>query len=219
MFKIGEFSKLSNVSIRMLRHYDKLDLLIPDQIDESTGFRYYSAHQLQKVNKIQKLKVLGFSLGIIKEMLEVDDVTNLSNYFEIRERELKEELAKISVQSKQLDRVKNVLEEDTNSMNYNVVLKEIPERNVMSIRKVVASYAEEGKLWEELYGEYQKQKIKFTNPPMGVTIYHDSEYKEQNIEIEVQSSIEGTYADTEEVKFFKAPKIQEIGRASCRERV
>ena len=41
MLKIGEFSKLSRVSIRMLRHYDELGLLAPQSIDPFTGYRYY----------------------------------------------------------------------------------------------------------------------------------------------------------------------------------
>ena len=45
MFKIGEFSKLSQVSIRMLRYYDEMGLLKPDRIDTFTGYRLYSAAQ------------------------------------------------------------------------------------------------------------------------------------------------------------------------------
>ncbi|TCW58206.1 MerR-like DNA binding protein [Bacillus thuringiensis] len=43
MFKIGDFSKLSSLSIRMLRHYDKVELLQPVKVDEQSGYRYYSA--------------------------------------------------------------------------------------------------------------------------------------------------------------------------------
>jgi len=48
MFKIGDFSKLSSISIRMLRHYDKVELLQPVKVDEQSGYRYYSADQLKK---------------------------------------------------------------------------------------------------------------------------------------------------------------------------
>ncbi|PGQ27426.1 MerR family DNA-binding transcriptional regulator [Bacillus thuringiensis] len=53
MFKIGDFSKLSSISIRMLRHYDKVELLQPVKVDEQSGYRFYSADQLKKVNQIQ----------------------------------------------------------------------------------------------------------------------------------------------------------------------
>ena len=42
MLKIGEFSKLTRVSIRMLRHYDEIGLLRPTETDAWTGYRYYS---------------------------------------------------------------------------------------------------------------------------------------------------------------------------------
>lgn len=41
MLKIGEFSKVTGVSIHMLRNYDKIGLLVPSQIDTQTGYRYY----------------------------------------------------------------------------------------------------------------------------------------------------------------------------------
>lgn len=63
MLKIGEFSKLSRVSVRMLRHYDQKGLLTPSEIDPMTGYRYYSENQLSQVFRITALKDLGFSLG------------------------------------------------------------------------------------------------------------------------------------------------------------
>ncbi|MFV0395042.1 MAG: GyrI-like domain-containing protein [Coprobacillaceae bacterium] len=95
-------------------------------------------------------------------------------------------------------------------MKYDVILKEIPERNVMSIRQVVSEFSDEGTLWNALYTEAQKQKVEYTNPPLGMTLYHDPEYKEKDIDIEVQSTIVGDYNDTEVVKFFKAPAIEVV---------
>ena len=46
MLKIGEFSKLSRVSVRMLRHYDEIGLLKPAEIDTFTDYRYYREDQL-----------------------------------------------------------------------------------------------------------------------------------------------------------------------------
>ena len=47
MFKIGEFSKLSRISIRMLRHYDEIGLLVPEETDPWTGYRRYPADDRQ----------------------------------------------------------------------------------------------------------------------------------------------------------------------------
>ena len=63
MLKIGEFSKLSRVSVRMLRHYDDIGLLTPAYIDRFTDYRYYSGSQLPTVGRITGLKDMGLRLA------------------------------------------------------------------------------------------------------------------------------------------------------------
>ena len=70
MLKIGDFSKLSRVSIRMLRHYDEIGLLRPARIDRFTGYRYYTTGQLPRMNQIQSLRQMGFSLTEIIALLD-----------------------------------------------------------------------------------------------------------------------------------------------------
>ncbi|MAT99904.1 MAG: hypothetical protein CL608_22415 [Anaerolineaceae bacterium] len=72
MFQIGEFSRLGSVTIETLRHYDALGLLKPAKVDPSTGYRYYSAKQMQPLNRILALKEVGFSL---EENMPVYEVT------------------------------------------------------------------------------------------------------------------------------------------------
>jgi len=208
MFKIGDFSKLSNVSVRMLRYYEKKGLLFPDKVDRFSGYRFYSAAQLETVGRIQKLKALGFSLAVIRKMLSCDDFKDIKVCFEIRQRELREEFETITAQANMLDSVKQILEKDAEMMNYSVVLKEIPERFVMSIRRVVSGFADEGKLWGELYAACQAQAVQFADPPLAMSIYHDAEYKEENVDIEMQTAVEGIYESAEAVVFSKAPALQ-----------
>ena len=72
MLKIGDFSKLAQVSVKTLRYYGKLGLLEPTWIDRFTGYRYYTLDQLPRLNRILALKDLGFSLEQIKQMLRED---------------------------------------------------------------------------------------------------------------------------------------------------
>ena len=72
MFKIGDFSKLSQVSVKTLRYYDEIGLLRPSEIDRFTGYRYYAAGQLSRLNRILLLKGLGLSLDQIGRLLESD---------------------------------------------------------------------------------------------------------------------------------------------------
>ena len=66
--KIGEFSKLMQITVKTLRHYEQLGLLLPHEVDVSTGYRYYSLEQIQRLNGILHLKNLGFSLEEIKDI-------------------------------------------------------------------------------------------------------------------------------------------------------
>ncbi len=61
MFKIGDFSKLSSISIRMLRHYDNMELLRPEKIDAQTGYRYYSAKTITESKSNSKFEGYGIS--------------------------------------------------------------------------------------------------------------------------------------------------------------
>ena len=49
MFRIGEFSQIARVSGRLLRYYDSIGLLRPPRIDTDTGYRSYSAGQLERL--------------------------------------------------------------------------------------------------------------------------------------------------------------------------
>lgn len=81
MLKIGEFSKLSRVSIRMLHHYDEIGLLKPVQIDHFTGYRYYKEEQLTTAGRIRALKDMGFGLTHIGEILSCyEDYVKLEEY-------------------------------------------------------------------------------------------------------------------------------------------
>ena len=186
MFKIGEFSKLSSISIRMLRYYDEKDILNPEYVDPKSGFRYYLAKQLNTVGKIQKLKSIGFSLAAIRKMLASDD---LKVHFEIREEELKKELSSIQTQGRMLESIKDSLESHESLMPYSVILKSLPKRRVISLRRQVLDYYQEGKLWEALENFSKKYNVKYADNSYSMAIYHDPEYKEKHVDIEVQCTI------------------------------
>ncbi|ASA20851.1 MerR family transcriptional regulator [Paenibacillus donghaensis] len=193
MFRIGDFSKLSNISIRMLRHYDKLGVLIPEKTDQDTGFRYYSAAQLRTVNKIQMLKEMGFSLAIIKEMLSSDgDLAKIRAYFAVREAELQEELWLLNTQNQLLASSLELLRRDVLPMEYHVLVKSIPERAVISARRIIPTYADEHLLWGQLYSELAGQNLPIAAPPYGLAIFHDQEHKDSDVDVEVQLAVGGS---------------------------
>lgn len=58
--KIGEFSQMMQVTVKALRHYEQKGLLFPYEVDEWSGYRYYSVEQMQRLNTIRQLQSLGF---------------------------------------------------------------------------------------------------------------------------------------------------------------
>jgi DNA-binding transcriptional MerR regulator len=72
VFKIGEFSHIARVTTKLLRFYDQLGLLTPARVDPGTGYRYYLADQLPRLNRILALKELGLSLGEIRDLVEAE---------------------------------------------------------------------------------------------------------------------------------------------------
>ena len=79
--KIGEFSKLCNVSVKTLRYYDDIDLFKPSEIDLFSGYRYYTEEQLDDIYLIMELKEAGFSLLEI-----IDNWNNWNDEYFLRQK-------------------------------------------------------------------------------------------------------------------------------------
>ncbi|HDR7517659.1 MerR family transcriptional regulator [Bacillus mobilis] len=203
MFKIGDFSKLSSISIRMLRHYDKVELLQPVKVDEQSGYRYYSAAQLKKVNQIQTLKDMGFNISTIKEIVESENMEVIKSRFENRSAQIKGEMDDLQKQLRLLEASMKSMREDVVEMNYHVSIKEIPERNVASVRKVIPSYNREGDLWGILMQEIHMKNISIAHPSYSIAVFHDREYKENDVDVEIRLSILGKHENTKDVTFKK----------------
>ena len=84
MFSIGEFARLSGVSVRTLRHYDEIGLLRPAIVDPDTSYRGYSASQLDQINRVIALKELGFSLMQVGQLLDGVTIGELRGMLTLR---------------------------------------------------------------------------------------------------------------------------------------
>ena len=209
MIKIGDFSKLSRISIRMLRHYNEIGLLIPDNIDDFTGYRYYSEKQLPLANRINALKEMGFSLVTIAKILkEYDNPEALKQYLMLKHTEIKEQATSVNRQLLLLETTINRLGKDDKAMNYNVLLKEMPQRYVASVRKIIPNYECEGILWKQFSEESEPLKIQVATPEYCLAIFHDPAHVNEDVDVEIQMSVIGEYQDTENIKFKTVPPIQ-----------
>ena len=210
MLKIGDFSKLSRVSIRMLRHYDDIGLLKPAEIDDFTGYRYYREDQLFIVARITALKDMGFALADIVRILEVyDDREKLDGFLMARQKELAEEAKEMEYKLMLLDTARKRLRKEQR-MSFDVTVKTIPERYAATVHMVVPHYEDEGMAWSML--RETKEPLVPADPCYAVAEFLDDEYKEENVDIIVSMNVKGKYQDTEHVKFKDLPATKV---ASC----
>lgn len=182
MFRIGEFSKLTQVSVRMLRYYDEAGLLKPAEVDRWTGHRLYSVEQIPRLDRIRYLRDSGFLISEIALALEMDDHALLVSLdkkcLEIEQAIQKEQerLLKIAVAKEEIQGSKSEL-------HYHISMKSIPACQVLSLRRTVPTYYSEGDLWKELSAFAEKEEIEISSDTF--TIYHDTEYREQDVDMEI----------------------------------
>lgn len=207
MLKIGDFSKLSRVSIRMLRYYDELGLLAPCTTDSFTGYRYYSEDQLPTAGRIAALKDMGFSLADVGEILRAhDDREVLSARLQTKQAELRALSDETAQRLRLLETAMERLRKDAN-MKYDVTLKTLPERYAASVRQIIPCYEQEHILWQILMEETAGMNLLPGDPCYCSVTFYDGEYKESDVDVEAQKTVRGRYADTEHVTFKTLPPV------------
>jgi DNA-binding transcriptional MerR regulator len=208
MLKIGEFSKLAQVSVKTLRYYDELGLLRPNWVDRYTGYRYYTLQQLPRLNRLLALKELGFSLVHIARLLKEDLPTGeLQRLMKLRQTELEHQvqaeqarLARVAARLRQI-------EQEGRQPRYEVVVKPIPPRLVAGIRDTIAGPADIGSLFDELRSYLQGHAASAGPLSPCLAIYYDAEYQDRGSDVEVAVPIEGRLRSTARVTVHELPPI------------
>ena len=208
MLKIGDFSKLSRVSIRMLRHYDEIDLLKPARIDPESSYRYYGAEQLPIAGRISALKDMGFSLAAIREILPCcGDRDAMQRHLARRQAELQATIEQAAYRLRLLETAQNRLRKENAIMNYDVTIKTFPPRYAATVRQVIPTYEDEGMLWNLLMEETTPLHLIDGDPCYCCAVFHDQEFREEQADVEVQKDVQGAYRDTEHVRFRTLPEV------------
>jgi DNA-binding transcriptional MerR regulator len=206
-FKIGEFSRMMQVTVKTLRHYEKKGLLLPYEVDEWTGYRYYTICQMQKLNAIRQLQRLGFTLEEIKELYEED--SHVPSVEQLTEKINKtEELLKQLMERR--DQLKEWLESSKkhNDMEkYSIEL--LPEVIVASHREVISDYGALGMLcYEKIGPEMQRLGCQCPMPGYCFTIEHSEEYSPDSIDIEYCEQVVEMGQNSHIIQFKCLPAVE-----------
>jgi len=176
MYTIGQFSLITRLSVRTLRKYHEMGLLLPDYTDDETGYRYYKESSIERAQIITGLRELEFPLKDIKSILEScsEDEDILDQLIQQRDR-ISQQLTQIQEVEKGLQLViqqaqkRQRLPEDSEPIQ----IKEVPELFVAGIRATGP--------WNEIGGAFKplgRKAGRYIKPP-ALSLCFDGEYKEE----------------------------------------
>jgi len=206
MLKIGEFSTLTGISIHMLRNYDKIGLLKPEQVDRLSSYRFYGEKQIVRANHIQVLKSLGFGLNEISEILTDDTLENRVGTF--LEKKIREKEKSLSITEQQIAKMRQALNDldAQNAYTLSVSIKHLPARKVISLRGVIREFTQEGLLWERLNKACRENEIRLTDVQYCMAMTHSVNFEKNQIDTEVFRLVEQIGPDIDGLRFSEMPE-------------
>ncbi len=191
MFRIGDFSRLTRVSIKTLHHYDELGLFMPLRVDPLTGYRYYSFDQLPRLNRILALKDLGFTLEQVRQVL--DDCLSaeeLRGMLRLRQAQLQQQMDEAQERLAQVEIRLNQIEREGKMSEVEILLKTVDAITVAGAREVVAAPELMREhclaLMHESYALIEAQHLKTNGIPFALYYSGDAE----GIDVEMAFAVE-----------------------------
>ncbi|QZY17168.1 MerR family transcriptional regulator [Streptomyces decoyicus] len=225
MFSIGDFAQYGRVSARMLRHYDAIGLLRPARTDPVSGYRFYEAAQLARLNRIIALKDLGFSLQQVGAILaEEVSVPELRGMLRLRRAELEASLAAAGARLAQVEARLRTIESEGRMSADDVVVKRTGAVLLAELSGVAASYGPEdiGPVIQPLYGELCRrlETAGVTPAGPGLAYYEDAPETPAAKTPEAETSeAETPAAETPEVETLAATTPEKHGPTWSREAI
>lgn len=184
MFKIGEFSQIARVSGRLLRYYDSIGLLRPQRIDPESGYRYYSASQLPRLNRILALKDLGLSLDQIAKLID-DKVSaaEIRGMLLLKKAEIEQSLHEEAARLRHIESRLQQVDEQGALADYDVVVKSAAAAPYLSVRNMFARFSDAVAMVQEV-ARVVPQQVAAPKRENMVVVAH-SDFEEENLDLEI----------------------------------
>jgi DNA-binding transcriptional MerR regulator len=211
VIKIGDFARLSQVSVVTLRYYDEMDLLKPVKVDAFTGYRFYSVDQLPLLNRILALKDLGFSLEQIKLML-ADGLTpeQLREMLMMQRNEVEKRLAEEQERLLRIEARLRQIELEDKMPRYDVIVKTVPAMLVAARRVTIPTNDQVPQYlspaFREAYDYVRRQGARDTGPCLA--LWHSPADVYENEDAEAIVPIDRPLKGTERVSVYELPSTQ-----------
>jgi DNA-binding transcriptional MerR regulator len=182
VFTIGEFSKITGMTVKTLRFYHEQSVLAPSYVDAETGYRYYSQSKIEVARIISQLRTLEFSLAEIAEILDsYDDEADILSHLERQNRTITEKMHKFREVKRSLQSIISKEREAIAAMQNEGF--EVSEKNVdamlMAGVRMKGQYSECGKGFSQIGRKFGRQ---INGKPF--LLHYDTEYKEHDADFE-----------------------------------
>lgn len=187
MIRIGDFSRLAQVTVVTLRHYDDVGLLRPLHVDAATGYRYYTLEQLPRLNRILALRDLGLSLEQIREVLRHEvSAAQLHGMLRSKQAELARRLATEQARLARVETRLRMIEQEYTMPTYDVILKTVEPQTVLAAREVVPSIPEMGDRCEARIQAILAalDRNEANRAGSWLQLYHQTGWQERDIDVE-----------------------------------
>lgn len=204
LFTIGEFSRLTRISVRMLRHYDDHGLLPPAAVDPFTGYRSYAPDQLRTAARICALRDAGLAVAQIARLLPPDVSTaTVRRALDEQRARLEADADDVRRRIEQVDHLITTLKESV--MSVDVRRTTLPGIPVAALRGTIPTYADEGLLWQRLGSQLGAAGAVPTPGGTGGATFHDDGFREHDVDVEVWLEVVAPFAGTGDLRFVELP--------------
>lgn len=172
-YSIGQVSNVCKIPIKTLRYYDEIELLVPKIRKETSNYRYYSKEQLVIAVIIRQLRVLGFNLKDIKEIIRKNRMDSYIDSIHERIREIDAEI--ISLEKKRRENL-CMLSRFAEGRCYEEEeyrIENIPKLHLLTSRSIIKSYHNEEvnlERWISVLEKAENEGLEITGP-IFVTFY------------------------------------------------
>ncbi|MDA3851097.1 MAG: MerR family transcriptional regulator [Spirochaetaceae bacterium] len=177
MLSIGEFSMASRLTVKALRDYHELGLLIPRSIHEVSGYRFYDQENLRRARQIMELKELGFTLSELQEIID-SGPGELEKHLDKKDQQLSSKVQELQSKKEKLRQWRLRMKEETPGIFEEIHLMQIPELGYLSY-EIFGRYEDIGQGFFKLD---QRAGAYITGP--NFALHHQLEYREENAHME-----------------------------------
>ncbi len=214
LLRIGTFSTLSRISVRMLRHYQEHGVLEPARVDPFTGYRLYRADQLADAALAVALRDAGFAVEAIAQVVRVcGDPAQVEAILDAQREALSRRRDEVYAQLAALGRVSATLKGHPDMTA--VTTTTLPAMTVACLRRIIPTYADEGLLWQELMPALARDGAALPADGVCGATFLDAEYRESDVDVEIWEQVAGPFPATAPVTCREEP-AREVAMATLR---